>query len=109
MTTAALARATNAVTIKAGFRRICLYDVDERSLVFYFFAPRSRTSALLFGSSVVKVRQRSKIAPMDSTNGQLACMSDLAAGDGSDVGDINGRDGGRPPVESRELHFEGFA
>jgi hypothetical protein len=36
-------------------------------------------------------------------------MSDLAAGDGSDVGGVNGRDGGRPAVESSELHFEGFA
>ena len=49
------------------------------------------------------------MAPMESTSRQLARMGDLAAGDGSDVGGLNGRQGGSPPVESGELHFEGFA
>ena len=46
---------------------------------------------------------------MESTSRQLARMGDLAARDGSDVGGLNGRHGGRRPVESGELHFEGFA
>ena len=46
---------------------------------------------------------------MESTSRQLARMGDFAAGDGSDIGSLNGRHGGRPSIESGELHFEGFA